>query len=826
MKCWVQFLTTPTADTPGTTLMLHFDAKRYLIGHIAEGTQRAATQRKIGLIKVSDIFLTGKTEWKTTGGLLGMILTIADSVTGSVESSKANQAAGNQAQTDQPKQFLNIHGGTNLTHMLATARRFVFRKGLPIHTQEFRSTEEEENDKAEPTWQDDFVKVWAMPLEPNAEATSPRKRSHDEFRNDVPAAPSNKSKEIKEKEDQDDQIRKGVVADMFFSKWRLDALVTKKLSEVVLPATIFFRNAEGKIEKYDGPMIDDRDDVADIDVLVRNPWPGAMVKSLPPTKPVATAVSYIIRSHTQRGKFLPQVARQLGVKPGPAFAQLTSGQPVTTADGTVVTPDQVMEKSKPGGGFAVIDIPDKSYVEALVNRKEWSAKDVVDGIGAVIWILGPGVIDDPRIQKFMEDHQDYKHMVSSPETCSNYLALESPAEAAIRLHLLDPERFPIPIHSNDVLAQGGKKPSPLYEPARVGNTIQLEPRMEIQNQQVVQHLDTKKVVLNADPVAQELADKARKEITSEAYLRQLEDRQQDIPSKDAEIITLGTGSALPSKYRNVSATLLRVPGYGSYLFDCGENTLGQLGRVFGDELPGVLRDLKAIWISHLHADHHLGTSSVIRAWNNETRGDDKIGHKKLMVASDRAMIDWLREYSEIEAFGNDRVQHVTMGQTNGNYHEVFDADSTEWYGLESIQSCRVDHCSGAMAVSLNFPHGFKVSYSGDCRPSKRFIDIGQGSTVLIHEATFDDELQGDALAKKHCTTSEALDIGKQMNARRIVLTHFSQRYQKIPVMQNNEGKDQVAIVAFDYMRVKVGDIAKVEAFKPALMKLYEDKDDK
>ena len=67
---------------------------------------------------------------------------------------------------------------------------------------------------------------------------------------------------------------------------------------------------------------------------------------------------------------------------------------------------------------------------------------------------------------------------------------------------------------------------------------------------------------------------------------------------DHEVITLGTGSALPSKYRNVSATLLRIPGKGSYLFDCGENTIGQLLRVFGPEkLADVLLDLKLIWIS-------------------------------------------------------------------------------------------------------------------------------------------------------------------------------------------------------------------------------------
>ncbi len=60
--------------------------------------------------------------------------------------------------------------------------------------------------------------------------------------------------------------------------------------------------------------------------------------------------------------------------------------------------------------------------------------------------------------------------------------------------------------------------------------------------------------------------------------------------------------------------------------------------------------------------------------------------------------------------------------------------------------------------------------------------MGKGSTVLLHEATFDDELQGDAMAKRHSTTSEALGVGKAMGVKRVLLTHFSQRYQKIPSM--------------------------------------------
>lgn len=101
-------------------------------------------------------------------------------------------------------------------------------------------------------------------------------------------------------------------------------------------------------------------------------------------------------------------------------------------------------------------------------------------------------------------------------------------------------------------------------------------------------------------------------------------------------------------------------------------------------------------------------------------------------------------------------------------------------GLSDLVSCHVSHCYGAQAVSLTFPTGFKFSYSGDTRPSTLFAEIGQNSTVLLHEATFDDELNSEAVAKKHSTTSEAIGVGVAMRARRMILTHFSQRYQNVP----------------------------------------------
>lgn len=828
MKSSVTFLSTPTADTPGTALLLHFDDRRYIIGDVAEGTQRAAVQRKLGLTKVSDIFLTGTVGWGNAGGLLGMILTLADIVTTQWEekkkvAQKEKEKKGLPLAEAVEKQWLNIHGGQNLTHLLATARRFVFRKGMPVYTNEFRPKTDDPTTLFEPTWKDNRIKVWAIAVEPETTAPKRRKRSHEEFSDEEPAAPTSAdalSETPAETEDRYDQMRRSVVSSMFQSEWRLDALVTLKLSEVQRPAVIFVRNSEGKVERYHGPTVAESPSTPDIDVLVRNPWPGAMIESLPPTTPSKTTVCYFIKNHPQRGKFNPVVAKELGVVPGPAFRQLADGIEVTTPAGNVVTPDMVLGKGTDGGGFGIMELPDSSYIAPLLARSEWSSSHVMSGIGAVVWILGPGVAGDSRLLEFMREHHEIKHIVSSKDCCSNYISLESPAAAAIRLHRVDPERFPVPKFDNKpALSPTDDVP---YVPARIGLTLTLEPRVELQDKGVVPYLDTNAVFKEGLPGVIELAKKAHEVTSSSGFQAHLKETQQDIPCKDAEVIALGTGSSVPSKYRNVAATLLRVPGYGNYLFDCGENTLGQIQRVFGDEAPEILENLKVIWISHLHADHHLGTVNVAREWARVTAASEVAKNNSLIVASDNAMLKFLREFSEVEDFGFDRIQPIAMERDSGYFH-AFSTEATKASGLSSIKACAVEHCHGALAVAFNFPNGFKVAYSGDCRPSQKFVEIGKDATLLIHEATFDDELRGDALVKKHSTTSEALNIGQRMNARRILLTHFSQRYQKIPVMEK-EGRDQVAIVAFDYMRCKIEDFAKVDAFRPALVKLYEGKE--
>lgn len=81
-----------------------------------------------------------------------------------------------------------------------------------------------------------------------------------------------------------------------------------------------------------------------------------------------------------------------------------------------------------------------------------------------------------------------------------------------------------------------------------------------------------------------------------------------------------------------------------------------------------------------------------------------------------------------------------------------------------------------------------------------FVIIGKGCDLLIHEATLDDGLENEARMKRHSTTSEAIQVGQSMEAKFTLLTHFSQRYAKIP-LYTDKFSDSVGI-AFDNMQVQ------------------------
>lgn len=167
-------------------------------------------------------------------------------------------------------------------------------------------------------------------------------------------------------------------------------------------------------------------------------------------------------------------------------------------------------------------------------------------------------------------------------------------------------------------------------------------------------------------------------------------------------------------------------------------------------------------------------------------------------------------------------------------------DNKPEYGIESIRTCLVKHCPHSFGVSVNIsPQGkeqekpIKITYSGDTMPCQDLVDLGLNSTILIHEATMEDDLIEEAKIKTHSTISQAIEQGQLMKAQHTILTHFSQRYAKLPRLQLNssltDSEDSKALenklmenvaIAFDNMQVTLKDLEHFNLMYPAMRALF------
>ncbi|TDZ54475.1 Ribonuclease Z 1 [Colletotrichum trifolii] len=842
MTSWVQVATTPTADT-GPSLVLHFDHRRYLFGHLSEGTQRALNQRKYSMAKLETLFLSGPSTWRHTGGMVGMLLTLADVLEGSRKSvqehNDARKKMGKSLLEDKGPERLEIHGGRHLTHSIATSRNFIFRKGMPIRAVELdEETRSAAHDLSKPDWEDDAIQVWKVPVV--AAEQNSRKRSFDVMNtsddnsdedSDANSGANNGETfpySVAQKKIDKEAVA-AVVEQMFSSDWTMDTLAETKLHDVRLPATIFVRR-DGQISKYTGPMPGGDEDVPNIDVLVRIPWPATKVRFLPKlADPANMSVCYVVKNRGRRGKFNPKVAKQHGVQPTD-FKRLTSGQTVTGADGVEVTPEMVLAPPEKPSGFAVIDIPGVSSIESFLQRYEWKDAELMNNVLVFYWLLGKSVVDDSRIQAFMKGRPEVKHVVLAPDACSNMIAFESYAILLAKLRRIDADRFPLLGFDNTTRDLSFIGPN--VETAGVGMKAYLTPYLAKDQKSVAareQALLPPPTFEEVETMPQEvlaLADQARMRVKDPKFLAAVERAEKDIPNRDTEIIPLGTGSALPSKYRNVSGTLIRVPKYGNYLLDCGENTLGQLRRAFNaQEVESILRDLRCVFISHMHADHHLGLVTLLQAWDDATANIDP--PPQLTIICPAMMKNFLHESKYLQRLATDRMVFPRAQWSDAIIAR--DLPPGDPSMLSSFSQVPVVHCHQAFAVVLTWPSGLKIAFSGDCRPSDNLVKAGMGATLLVHESTFNDDKLGDAKAKKHSTMGEALDVAYRMGARRVLLTHFSQRYAKMPLLEERKtanGADQAVLVAFDQMRVKLGEFRQAMEFLPAISRLIEIEDAK
>ncbi|XP_041854333.1 zinc phosphodiesterase ELAC protein 2 isoform X3 [Melanotaenia boesemani] len=540
------------------------------------------------------------------------------------------------------------------------------------------------------------------------------------------------------------------------------------------------------------------------------------------TRETSLVVAFVCKLHPKKGNFLVAQAHQLGLPVGtaaigPLIAALKDGKSIMH-EGKEIRPEQVCTPTDPGPVFIIVECPSEEFVEAIVANSQlrrYQMGGTEDSAVLVVHMTPESVLETDQYKQWMERFPSTTEHLILNELAHTVHNVRS-HKIQTQLNMIHPEIFP------ELKAFRTKeRQAALHVPnirAECLLKFQLRPVMEWQRDAILS-CDSEDFVKEASEVPNflEEVEKCRKILSTESA--QLSGPGSIYP----EVVFLGTGSALPMKIRNVSGTLVNISSSQSLLLDCGEGTFGQLCRHYGNDVDEALSKISTIFISHLHADHHTGLLKLLYQRERALTSLGKAFSPIYLVAPVQIMT-WLIQYHN---HCEEILRHFNLipnrslcddAETPKPKTKSFIQALLKKNNLEKLRTCTVRHCKNAFACSFTHQSGWKLAFSGDTMPCDAFVNIGKNATLLIHEATLEDELEEEAVEKRHSTTSQAIGIGMKMNADFIMLNHFSQRYAKIPLF-SEDFNDRVGI-SFDHMRVRFGDFKILPKLIPALKALF------
>jgi len=274
-----------------------------------------------------------------------------------------------------------------------------------------------------------------------------------------------------------------------------------------------------------------------------------------------------------------------------------------------------------------------------------------------------------------------------------------------------------------------------------------------------------------------------------------------------KVIPLGISSGRPTLSRGLSAIAIQLEGV-LVLLDCGEGTQWQLARA------GLrpTSKLESVFITHLHGDHLTGLPGLLGTMTLENRpaplhifGPVGIREyleqmRKLALVRPRFELR-IREVEapgllfegagyrviadelvhRVRAFGYRLEEHDRPGR--------FDAEKADALGVDGPSRGRLLRGESVAARDGRMVRpeelvgplrpGVKVAYCTDTVPCDGAVRLARGADLLVHEATYLDSHVEEAHERGHSTAAQAAEIARQAQVKRLLLTHFSPRYDNL-----------------------------------------------
>jgi ribonuclease Z len=269
---------------------------------------------------------------------------------------------------------------------------------------------------------------------------------------------------------------------------------------------------------------------------------------------------------------------------------------------------------------------------------------------------------------------------------------------------------------------------------------------------------------------------------------------------------LGNNSAIPAHGRNPTAQVLQTTEE-NYLIDCGEGTQNQLSRYKIKKSK-----INNIFISHLHGDHYFGLIGLLTSMGLTGRTNDlhvyapaaleqiiqlhldaantqlpyplhfHILSEEKEIANDKKItVNAFRVNHRIDCFGflfREKKNPRSILPEKVRAFEIPEA----FYGQLQLGK---DYTTKKGTVIPNdevteaAPAAKSYAYCADTIYDETLAAKIKDCDLIYHETTYLKDLEERAAARYHCTTTQAGKIALLSNAKKLLIGHFSSKYDEL-----------------------------------------------
>lgn len=271
-----------------------------------------------------------------------------------------------------------------------------------------------------------------------------------------------------------------------------------------------------------------------------------------------------------------------------------------------------------------------------------------------------------------------------------------------------------------------------------------------------------------------------------------------------KLVIVGSGSAVPTLRRGVTSQYLNF-NERRILIDCGEGTQLQLRKY-----KVRFQRLQYIFISHLHGDHFLGIFGLLASMNLLGRT------QKLIIFGPEELEKLVRFQFELTHVSLDfEIEFRTVSVKTKTL--IFEDRVLEIYAFPlkhrischgflfrekpkelNLDKSKIEEYNIGRAEIWGIKNGTPIERNGIiipieeltlppakqlqyafCTDTRYYTKVAEwikNSDLVYHEATFTEKQADRAKATQHSTAKEAALIAKNSNAGKLLLGHFSARF--------------------------------------------------